>query len=186
MIRCIALLLLAAPATATEWAVVPGQSSLGFSADWNGAVVQGRFPKFSARIRFDPARLADALVDARIDLAAATTGDRTVDGSLPGPDWFDVKRSAQARFASSAITQVKPGQYLARGTLTLRGAAVPVAFPFTLAIKGDMAVMTGETSLDRRAFRIGLESDPSATWVGFKVPVKIRLTARRIVPAASP
>jgi hypothetical protein len=56
---------------------------------------------------------------------------------------------------------------------------VPVTLPFTLALKGNTAVMTGETVLDRRAFRIGLESDATATWVGFRVPVRVRLTATR-------
>lgn len=179
MIRAVALLLLAAPAAASTWTVVPARSNLGFSADWNGARVDGRFPKFNATIRFDPARLAEARVDAVIDLAAASTDDKTVNGSLPGPDWFDVRKASTARFTATSFTQVKPGQYVARGTLTLRGAQVPVALPFTLAIKGNTAVMTGETVLDRRAFRIGLESDPSATWVGFKVPVRVRLTATR-------
>jgi polyisoprenoid-binding protein YceI len=179
MMRAVALLLLAAPAAATQWTVVPAQSSLTFSADWNGEVVAGRFPKFAANIRFDPAKLAEARVDASIDLSAATTDDRTVNGSLPGSDWFDVKRNPQARLQLTSFAQTKPGHYVGKGTLSMRGAAVPVSLPFTLAIKGNAAVMTGETSLDRRAFRIGLESDPAASWVGFRVPVKVRITATR-------
>jgi polyisoprenoid-binding protein YceI len=179
MIRLCLLLLSAAPATASGWTVVPAKSSLGFTADWNGARVEGRFPKFGATIRFDPAKPAEARVDATIDLAAATTSDKTVNASLPGPDWFDVKRAPTARFTASGFTPVKPGHYVTRGTLTLRGAQVPVTLPFTLDIQGNSATMAGEAVLDRRAFRIGLESDPSATWVGFRVPVKVRLTATR-------
>jgi polyisoprenoid-binding protein YceI len=181
-----ALLGAAAPAAASQWAVVPAQSSIGFTADWNGKPVAGRFPKFAADIRFDPAKPADARVAATIDLAAATTDDRTVNGSLPGADWFDVKRNPVARFQSSSITEVKPGSYVARGVLTMRGINVPVTLPFTLAIRGDTAVMTGETRLDRRPFRIGLESDPTATWVAFPVPVRVRITANRVKqPAAA-
>ncbi|MGL6042962.1 MAG: YceI family protein [Sandaracinobacteroides sp.] len=171
------LLLLAAPAAATEWAVVPAQSSLGFSAEWNGQKVEGRFPKFQAAIRFDPTKLADARVDAVIDLASATTADKTVNGSLPGSDWFDVKKSPTARFQSASFTQTKPGQYVARGTLTLRGVSVPVVLPFTLAITGKTAVMTGQTQFDRRAFKIGMDSDAEGAWVGFPIPVKVRITA---------
>jgi polyisoprenoid-binding protein YceI len=171
------LLLLAAPASATDWVVVPAQSSLGFSATWNGDKVEGRFPKFTAAIRFDPAKLAEARVDATIDLAAATTGDKTVNGSLPGSDWFDVKKSPTARFQAAAFTQVKPGQYVARGTLTMRGVSVPVTLPFTLAITGKTAVMTGQTMFDRRSFKIGMESDAEGAWVAFPVPVKVKITA---------
>lgn len=179
MIRALAVLLLATPAAASQWTVVPAQSSLTFAPEWNGQALDGRFPKFSAGIRFDPARLAEAKVDAVIDLAAATSSDKTVNASLPTADWFDVKKAPTARFTSTSITQVKPGQYLAKGTLTLRGMAVPVALPFTLAINGDTATMQGQAVLDRRSFRIGNESDASGTWVGFKVPVKVRITATR-------
>jgi polyisoprenoid-binding protein YceI len=167
------------PSVATEWMVVPAQSSLTFGAKWNGEDIEGRFPKFSAAIRFDPAQLADARVDVVIDLSAATTSDRTVNGSLPGSDWFDVKRSPTARFQASSFTQTKPGQYLARGTLTMRGVSVPTTLPFTLAVTGNKAVMTGQTSFDRRAFKIGMESDASGAWVAFPVPVKVRVTATR-------
>ena len=180
MLRAALLLLAAAPAAASQWAVVPAQSSLGFSAEWNGQAVAGRFPKFTASIRFDPAKLAEARVDATIDLASATTADRTANGSLPGADWFNVKASPTARFQSSSITQVKPGQYLAKGTLTLRGVSVPVSLPFTLSIQGDTAIMSGQAVLDRRSFRIGQESDPSGTQVGFKVPVKVNIRASRL------
>jgi polyisoprenoid-binding protein YceI len=169
----------AGPAAATSWTVVPAQSSLGFSAKWNGDDVQGRFPKFSASIVFDPARLADARVDAVIDLASATTDDKTVNGSLPGSDWFDVKKAPTARFQAASFTQVKPGQYLAKGILTMRGVSVPVALPFTLAVTGNTAVMTGQASLDRRSFKIGMESDAAGSWVGFPVPVKVKITAVR-------
>jgi polyisoprenoid-binding protein YceI len=173
------LLFLAAPVSASNWAVVPAQSSLGFTATWNGQKVEGRFPKFQAAIKFDPAKLADARVDATIDLAAATTADQTVNGSLPGPDWFDVKKSPVARFQAASFTQVKPGQYVAKGTLSMRGVSVPVTLPFTLAITGNTAVMTGQAQLDRRPFKIGMESDAEGAWVAFPVPVKVRITATR-------
>lgn len=178
--RAAALLLAAAPAAASQWAVVPAHSAIRFTADWNGQKVEGQFPKFSAAIRFDPAKLAQARVDVAIDLSAATTTDRTANGSLPGADWFDVKSSPVARFTSASITEVKPGQYLAKGTLSLRGRAVPVSLPFRLQIAGDTAVMSGEALLDRRSFRIGEESDPAGSFVGFKVPVQVKIRANRV------
>ncbi len=177
--RLLVAFAVAAPAAASSWAVVPAQSSLTFASKWNGADIEGRFPKFTANILFDPAKLAEARVDAVIDLSAATTGDKTVNGSLPGSDWFDVKKVPTARFQAASFTQVKPGQYLAKGTLSMRGVSVPVSLPFTLAINGNTAVMTGQTVLDRRSFKIGMESDAEGAWVGFPVPVKVKITAVR-------
>ncbi len=181
MIRAaiLAVAMTAAPAMASQWVVVPAKSAIGFSPDFNGKPIDGRFQKFSAAIRFDPAKLAEARVDATIDLASATTSDKSVNASLPSADWFDVKKSATARFTSTSILQVKPGQYLAKGTLALRGVAVPVALPFTLTITGDTAVMQGQANLDRRSFKIGMESDGSGSWVGYNVPITVRITATR-------
>jgi hypothetical protein len=39
--------------------------------------------------------------------------------------------------------------------------------------------MTGQASLDRRSFKIGMESDAAGSWVGFPVPVKVKITAVR-------
>ena len=175
----LALALACAPAAAAQWQLVPQQSRLGFSSEWNGRTIEGRFERFQARIVFDPARLSEAMADVTIDLASATTGDRTVNGALPGNDWFAVSASPTARFTTSAIRQTGPGRYVAEGTLTLRGRSVPVELPFTLAIAGDTAVMQGQARLDRRAFGIGMESDAPGRWVAFPVPVTVRLTARR-------
>lgn len=168
----------AAPVAAQPWAVVPAQSSISFSPEWNGAKVDGRFPRFTANIRFDPAKLAEARVDATIDLAAATTPDKTVNGSLPGNDWFDVKKTPTARVQLTSFAPGgKPGTYVGKGTLSMRGVAVPISLPFTLAIEGNRATMAGATVLDRRLFKIGMESDPGASWVGFKVPVAVKIVA---------
>lgn len=168
----------AAPVAAQQWVPVPAQSSISFSPEWNGAKVDGRFPRFSANIRFDPAKLAEARVDATIDLAAATTPDKTVNGSLPGSDWFDVKKSPTARVQLTSFTAAgKPGAYVGKGTLTMRGLTLPITLPFTLVINGNTATMAGGTVLDRRAFKIGMDSDPGATWVGFKVPVAVKIVA---------
>jgi polyisoprenoid-binding protein YceI len=169
----------ASPASAATWQMLPAQSSIGFAADWNGATVQGRFQRFATAIDFDPAQPAAAKITAVIDLASASSADTTVNGALPGDDWFAVKKLRQARFVAGSVQMLRPGAYLARGTLTLRGVSVPVDLPFTLAIAGDTATMAGTVKLDRRAFRIGMESDAAGTWVAFAVPVSIRIVARR-------
>lgn len=175
----IAGLLLAAPAGAATWTVDPAKSSIGFSSVWTGKTINGTFKAFSASIDFDPAKPAAGKVSAGIDLASAVTGDRTVDGALPGDDWFAVKAARQARFATTSIAATGPGRYLAKGTLTIRGTSVPVALPFTLAIAGNVATMQGTAKLDRRAWKIGMASDATADWVEFAVPVTVRIVARR-------
>ena len=176
-----ALLLLAgtSPALAARWAVVPAQSRIGFTATWLGKPVIGAFRKWSAAIDFDPATPAAARIEVVVDLASAATGDDTVDGSLPGDDWFAVKGGGQARFVAAKVAAAGPGHYVAVGTLTLRGHAVPVTLPFDLGIAGVTATMSGRVQLDRRAWRLGVDSDATAQYVAFAVPVSVRVVARR-------
>lgn len=180
----LALGLAGGPAASAVWTVDPAKSSIGFQAEWLGKPVSGQFKAFSASIDFDPANPAAAKVTATIDLGSATTGDKTVDGALPGDDWFAVKANRQARFVATSIAAAGPGRYVAKGTLALRGAAVPVALPFTLAVAGNVATMTGTLKLDRRAWKIGIGSDAAAEYVAFAVPVTVRVVARRAGPSA--
>lgn len=170
----------AAPALAARWQVVPAQSSVGFTADWNGQKISGRFQRFTAAIVFDPNKPEAAKVSAVIDLSSVATPDRTVNGSLPGEDWFAfAKGPAAARFTATRIVRGKaPNSYVASGTLALRGRNVPVTLPFTLTVAGGTATMAGTATLDRRAFGIGVQSDASGNWVAFPVPVTIRLVAK--------
>lgn len=179
-----ALLLVAAPAAAAQWRVDPARSAIAFESAQAGTVIKGRFARWTAAIDFDPAKPAAARIDVLVDLASAATGDRSVDGQLPTADWFNLAAGARARFQAAGVTQTAPGRYLARGTLALRGVSVPVALPFTLAIAGDVATMRGQTRLDRRAFKIGLDSDASAAWVPFAVPLSVNVTARRVAAPA--
>lgn len=175
-----ALLLLAStPAVAVPWTVVPTQSRVGFTATWLGKPVVGTFRSWSAAIDFDPAAPAKAKIAVTIDLASAATGDKTVDGSLPGDDWFAVNAGRSARFVANKVVAAGPGRYVATGSLTIRGYPVPVTLPFTLVQSGGTATATGQLTVDRRAWKIGLESDASAEYVAFAVPVAVRIVAKR-------
>jgi polyisoprenoid-binding protein YceI len=178
----LALLLgfVAVSAAAAEWKLDPARSSIAFASEWNGQKVEGRFQRFSGTIRFTPEKLAETDVAIIVDLASATTADRTVNASLPGDDWLAIKTSPTARFTTRSVKAAGPGRYLAKGNLLLRGKNVPVELPFTLSIAGNTATMAGTTRLDRRVFGIGMESDASGAWVVFPVPVTIRVVATRV------
>lgn len=175
-----ALLLAATPVAAAKWTVVPAQSRIAFTATWLGKPVSGTFRTWSAAIDFDPAAPAKAAVTVTVDLSSAMTGDRTVDGALPGADWFNVAGARTAKFVASKIVAQGPGRFVASGSLTLRGKAVPVILPFALAISGNSATMAGTARLDRRAWGLGIESDATAEYVAFPVPLEVKLFARRM------
>mgnify|MGYP001348370374 CR=1 FL=1 len=170
----------AAPALAmTAWAVVPDETTVGFSAVDAGYPFTGEFEAYEADILFDPANLDASKVTVRIDLESASTGAPDRDGSLPSGTWFDVKNHPTATYEASQFKATGEGAYVAKGTLTLKGVTKPVDLPFTLKIDGNTAHVNGETALDRTTFNVGEGEYASGETISKEVKVLIDLTAVR-------
>jgi polyisoprenoid-binding protein YceI len=173
-------LAVASSATAQPWSVDAAKSRIGFTAMWLGKPVSGHFRRWSAAIDFDPANLASAKIIVDIDTRSAVTGDATVDGALPGDDWFNSAVDTRARFVSNTVVPgASAGRYLARGVVTIRGKTHVVGLDFSLATNGDMAVANGSALLDRRWFGLGVTSDATSEYVAFAVPITVAISARK-------
>lgn len=159
-------------AAAGNWQVTQG--TLGFTVKQMGAEVSGSLPTWTADIAYDEAT-GTGTVTVTIDTTTLALG--SVSDQAKGPEFFDTAAHPSATF-TAAITRTEGTAHTATGTLTLRGTEVPVVLPFTLTIEGDTATMTGETTLDRRAFGMGA-TYPDEAMVGFNVGVQVALTATR-------
>ena len=168
----VAALAPAAQVRAGAWLVEEG--TLDIVVRQMGAAVTGRFGAWQADIAFDPAATAGNRVAVTVDTGSLTLG--AVTAQATGPGFLDAALHPQARFDAD----IRPdGQgWLAEGTLTIAGVAMPVALPFTLVLDGDLAQMRGEITLDRRAFGLGAAYPDEAT-VGHAVEVRVALRARR-------
>ena len=161
-------------ATAGNWQVTDG--TLAFGVTQMGQSVSGSFAIWSADITFDEIATdgTHGSVTVTIDTGSLTLGSVTTQAK--SADFFDTTTHPQAVFTADILPAAS--DYQAIGTLTLRGTTVPVTLPFALGIDGDTATMTGQTTLDRRAFGMG-QSYTDETSVGFGVTVDIALTATR-------
>ena len=65
-----------------------------------------------------------------VDLKGVDMYDPEFNAGIAGPDWLDVSNFPQAVFESERIEMITPGQYLAIGTLTLKGNSETVTVPF--------------------------------------------------------
>lgn len=151
---------------ASEWRVTEGTLEIGIVQF--GSALTGSFADWTAEITYDPGTGAGA-VEVTIAIASVTLG--SVTSEALGADWFGAETFPTATY-SAAIS----GGALAEGTLTLKGAEVPVSLPFELTIEGETATMTGATSVDRAAFGIGDEGEST---VGRTVDIAVSLTAVR-------
>lgn len=147
----------AAPARAADYVQAPG-STLTFATEYQGDVISGRFPAFTTRLRFDPAKLDEARLDVSIPLAATTTGEAERDEAITGADLFNVARFPQARYVATRFRALGGNRYAADGTLTLRGITRPVTLSFTWT-PGPRPVLAGRATVRRLAFGVGAGSD---------------------------
>lgn len=175
---CLALLW-AAPAWAADWVVDHERSRLGFEGRQGGAPFEGAFAEWSAAIRFDPADLSAARADVGIDMASARTGDANRDGALPGRDWFAVAMFPEARFTTRGFRALGDGRYEADATLTIKAVSRDVVLPFTLAIAGDEARMTGALDILRTQYKVGEGQWAQPDTVALEVRIVVDLVARR-------
>ena len=118
-------------------------------------------------------------VSVVIATASAKTGDKFQETTLAGEEWFNPAAFPRATFTTTKITAAGPSRYVADGVLQIKAKRVPVKLPFTLAINGATATMTGTLTLDRAAIDMGQKADASGAWVSKTIAVQIRLVAKR-------
>jgi polyisoprenoid-binding protein YceI len=165
---------------ASNWTIVPAESSLSFQTSQAGGTIEGSFKRFDARIAFDPADLATSHVEVSIDITSVTTGVAERDQELPKSDWFDVARFPRATFTTDRFQALGNNSYVADGMLALRDIKAPISLPFALESQSDgTVVMRGTVDLDRVTFGIGQGQWAASDIVGRKVTVIVRLKARR-------
>lgn len=140
-------------AAAADYVQAPG-STLNFSGSYQGEAFRGRFPGFSTRLRFDPARLAHARLEVTIPLTSATTGIADYDDELRGPAFFHSAKFSQAHYRASRFRHLGGDRYAAYGTLSLRGISRPVTLQFDWT-PGARPVLAGQATVRRLDFGVG-------------------------------
>ena len=173
------LLALAAHAAAPAYQTDGAKSSLTFTATQEGAKFDGSFRKFTAKISFSPADLAASSFDVTVDPASADTQDADRDGTLKGPDFFDVQKFKTAHYVTSAFSKVDATHFTATGKLTIRNFTrdVPIAFTFTERSEGGkmVAYLAGSANLKRLEFGLGQGDYADTTSLADAVQVKFNL-----------
>ena len=152
----VGLTISATAAQAVEYGTVQAdKSTLTFTSRQMGVPVQGRFPKFTARIAFDPAKPEAAKVDISIDLASIDAGSKDANDEVVGKQWFNVRMFPAASFTSSAVKTLGAGRFEVSGPLTIKGKAAPVTAVIVFKSEGVNGVFDGSFTLKRIDFAIG-------------------------------
>ena len=160
-----------------RWAMNPDGSRLVFGATQEGTKFYGVFREFSAGLRFDPADPEGGSISAVIALESVDTNNGERDDYLRQPDWLSVAKWPQATYEADNFRRVGENEYVADGTLTLRGVSQPVRLTFTLELDElqERADMRGTASLKRLDFGVGQGEWSDVSLAGDLVQVTVEL-----------
>jgi polyisoprenoid-binding protein YceI len=176
---CLAPALCSATSRADDWFVDTDRSRLDFHIIESGNRVDGRFARWRADIRFDPAAPSAARVRVEVATTSAATGDRRRDEAMRGPDWLDSARVPVAVFEADGLRPLGGDRFEAAGTLRLRDGVRPLTLDVTLAIRGDEARATGRGVVVRTQYGVGQGQWAGLNVVGLEVTVAFEIVARR-------
>lgn len=159
--------------------VAQPESTLGFSASFQGEAFEGKFAKFTPLIRFDPVQPTTCRFDVRILLASANTRNDERDQMLRSDDFFGVARQPEARFSASRCRALGGNRFAADGSLNLHGISKPVVLAFTWT-PGAKPLLVGEATLKRLDFGVG-----SGDWADTDLlPDAVKVKTRLVLVAA--
>lgn len=151
-----------------------GASEVSFLADITGADTPGIFPVSEVVASLNEEDPSASMIEARVETGGVTSENSQMASSLPNADWFDSATHPEASFVSTSIERRDETTLDVQGTLTIKGQAVDVSFPMSLATEEDKQVARGEFVVDRRDFNLGLESQETDEYVGFPVVIRFR------------
>jgi polyisoprenoid-binding protein YceI len=161
------------------WRTDPIHSDLGFSArHMVVSTFRGRVPRFEAVLSADDGALR---LEGTAPVAALEFADPTQHGHIMSPDFLDLDRHPDLRFASTAIDLGDDGAIVVEGELTLRGATRPIVLrgaiegPVQDPFGGSRLGLRLEGALDRRDF--GLTWDMPLPDGGLVLGHEVQLTA---------
>lgn len=170
---------LAAPAQA-QVQLQAAQSEIAFTSRQMGVPVDGRFKRFDAQLAFDPKKPEAGKVSLNIDLASVSLGAAELETELAKAPWFDVKKTPQASFQSTAIKAAGPGKFEVAGKLAIKGQTRDIVVPITLAQAGGLTTASGGFVLKRLEFKIGDGEWADTSMVANDVQVKFKLVFKGI------
>jgi len=120
------------------------------------SMVSGTFKGLKGNIVFDPANLAQSVFDVSVTAGTINSGIGMRDNHLKEDSYFDVKKYPLIIIKSKTITKV-PGQnnYTFTGTLTIKGGAKIISFPFTAKAEDGGYRFKGTFNINRMEYNVG-------------------------------
>lgn len=157
--------------------VLPERSEIRFVSHQMGVPVEGRFPRFDAKLAFDPAKPDSGKAEITLDLGAIDTGSEEANAEARTKGWFDIKNFPKASFVSTSVKPLSGNRYEISGKLSIKGRTREITAPAMFRQDGPNGVMEGSFTLKRLQFGIGEGPWSDVETVADEVEVRFKVTA---------
>ena len=147
---------LSVPFFAQTYTPTDGNSKVKFVIRNFGINTGGTFEGLQGTINFDPNNPTTGSFEVSVDASTVDTDIEARDNHLRRAEYFDVKTFPKIIFKSTRITKTNKENYLYMfGTITIKGVAKELKFPFKATPKDGGFLFEGEFNLNRRDFGVG-------------------------------
>ena len=152
------------------------RSSIKFVPVLMGTKTEGSFRKFTAQIRFDPEKPAQAQAKAEIDIQSFDIGfDEAIDEAM-GPNWFNAKQYPKASFTATQVKALGNDRFELSGDLTIRNQSRTVRFPVTLTREtSGQGRLDGSLVIKRLDYGLGQGPWAATNTVANEVTIQLKL-----------
>ena len=136
------------------WQLDPVHSTVGFEVPYLAGTFKGQFREVAADLAVDDGRV---FLTGTARVASVDVKDENLGAHLQSPDFFDVERYPELRFAARDL-ELDAGDLTVEGDITIKGVTRPVvlsgrlAAPLTDPYGRERVGLVVETTLDRTDF----------------------------------
>ena len=160
---------------ADQWQSQSANSHLYFAPSWEGLPINGAFKQFAVTLNRDENDQPKSL-SVSVQISSADMGTADFNEAIQMAEWFNGSTFAEAVFTSNTIALAESTdqstQFIALGTLQLKGVKRNIEFPFSWSEPLDgNALMAGELTLGRNDFAIGTGEWAGGDQIGLAVKV---------------
>lgn len=123
-----------------------------------GMETEGTMTGLDGAIVFNPADVKTAMFSVSINTATINTGIEPRNVAIKSAEYLDTEKYPKIIFDSRSVSKVADTKYLVKGIISIKGIAKEISFPFTAVPDGNGMLFTGEMKLNRRDYKIAVNS----------------------------
>lgn len=149
-----------------------GSSQVSAVASVMGDETLVEFPESTVELQLLPDNPEQSSLRATVPTAGVQSSNAQVQGALPMAEWFDSANHPNAVFESTRLTALSVNEYEVEGTLMIKGISHTHSFTMTLTENEGTQQASGQFLVDRVAYELGLESQPTTDYVAGDVQIR--------------